>query len=264
MKATPIAEFLQRKGGDAPRPEPAAAAGFNPRRISAANDDPEPEFRRSGLVAALARRSPESPPLVRPLDAASLPTRRAPSPPPPPPPAQDSEPPEDFEARLSEAYHRGVQEGIDAAKAEAATARAMERAEMQKRAVIDKVDFQMNEYARLSEQLALGFSELERRIAQAAARVLKPLIDDRVAKQIIDELAENVARLTRAGSIGLLKARGPERLLAGLKSRIETLAIDVEYVEEEGVEITVAAQMTEIRSELAAWSRLIEDLVENG
>ena len=264
MKATPIAEFLQRKSGDAPRPAPApAATGFNPRRISAANDDPEPEFRRSGLVAALARRSPESPPLVRPLDAASLPTRRAPSPPPPPPPPEP-EPPDDFEARLSEAYHRGVQEGIDAAKSEAATARALERAELQKRAVIDKLDFQLNEYARISEQLALGFSELERRIAQAAARVLKPLIDDRVAKQIVDELAENVARLTRAGNLGLLKARGPERLLAGLKSRIETLAVDVEYVEDEGVEITVAAQMTEIRSELAAWGRLIEDLIENG
>ena len=53
-------------------------------------------------------------------------------------------------------------------------------------------------------------------------------------------------------------------MLSALKEKIETLAVDVEYVEDEGVEITVATQATEIRSELAAWAKLIEDIVENG
>lgn len=264
MKATPIAEFLARKAADAPAPRAAASPNpFIARKVNIANDDDEPDFRRSGLVAALAKRSPESPNLVRPIDAASFAPRREPPPPrqpaPPPPPPEP-----DFEAQLAEAYHRGVQEGLDAGKAEAATARAMERAELQKRAVIEKLDFQMNEYARLSETLAAGFAELERRVAQSAARVLKPLLIEAVAGQIVDELCENVARLTRTGGLGLIKVRGPERLLSALKEKIEALAVDVEYVEDEGVEITVAAQATEIRSELASWAKLIEDIVENG
>lgn len=264
MKATPIAEFLARKAAEPP-PRPAAAANpFAARKVNAANaanDDDEPDFRRSGLVAALAKRSPEAPNLVKPIDAAAFAPRREPPPrqPAPPPPPEP-----DMEAQLAEAYHRGVQEGLDAGKAEAATARALERAELQKRAVIEKLDFQMNEYARLSETLAAGFAELERRVAQAAAQVLKPLLSEAVAGQIVDELAENVARLTRAGGLGLIKVRGPERLLSALKEKIEALAVDVEYVEEDGVEITVAAQATEIRSELAAWAKLIEDIVENG
>jgi hypothetical protein len=255
MKGTPIAEYLQRRSGEPPHAPPGPAA-FNPRKVSAANDDPEPDFRRSGLVAALARRSPESAPLVRPLDATAFAPRGAPPPPPP-------EPEVDMEAKFSEAYHRGVQEGLDAGKAEAATARALERADLQKRAVIEKLDFQMNEYARLSESLANGFSELERRVAEAAARLLKPLLVQSVAKQVVEELAENVARLTRAGGVGLLKVRGPEALLSALKSKVEALAVDVEYVEVEGVEITVTAQSTEIRSELRSWSNLIDDLIEN-
>ena len=270
MKATPIAEFLARKSGEAAPARAASSSSafatnaFNPRRISAVNDDPEPEFRRSGLGAAVARRLPEAPPLVRPLDQASFaPPRREP----PPPPRQPAPPPEptfDYEAQLSEAYHRGVQEGLDAGKAEAATARALERAEMQKRAVVEKLDFQMNEYAKLSEAMTSGFAELERRIAQVAAQLLKPLLVEAVSRQIVEELAENVARLTRAGSLGMLKVRGPERLLAALKPKIEALAVDVEYSEEEGVEISVVAQTTEIRSELASWTQLIDDIVENG
>ena len=265
MKATPIAEFLARKANDAPPARTAPAANpFAARRANVVNDDDEPDFRRSGLVAALAKRSAEAPNLVRPIEASSFaPRREQPAPPrqpaPPPPPPEP-----DIEAQLAEAYHRGVQEGLDAAKAEAATARALERAELQKRAVIEKLDFQMNEYARLSETLAAGFAELERRVAQSAARVLKPLLVEAVAGQIVDELSENVARLTRAGGVGLIKVRGPERLLSALKDKIEALAVDVEYVEDEGVEITVSAQATEIRSELASWAKLIEDIVENG
>ena len=262
MKATPIAEFLARKGADSLSSRPAPPANpFAARRVASVNDDSEPEFRRSGLVAALARRSPEQPPLVRPLDSGFAPRREAPprrDPLPPP------EPEYNFEEKLSEAYHRGVQEGIDSAKSEAATARALERADLQKRAVIEKLDFQMNEYSRLSEALKDGFADLERRVAQAAARVLKPLLEQAVSKQIVEELAENVARLTRAGGLGLIKVRGPERLLSALKSKIEALAVDVEWVDDEGVEITVCAQSTEIRSELGAWSQLIEDIVENG
>jgi hypothetical protein len=264
MKATPIAEFLARKATDAPSPR--AAPGPNPfaaRKVNAANDDDEPDFRRSGLVAALAKRSAEAPNLVRPLDASSFAPRREP-PPPPRQPAPPPPPEPDFETQLAEAYHRGVQEGLDAAKSEAATARALERAELQKRAVIEKLDFQMNEYARLSETLAAGFAELERRVSQSAARVLKPLLLEAVAGQIVDELSENVARLTRSGALSLIKVRGPERLLSTLKGKIEALAVDVEYLEDEGVEIVVSAQATEIRSELAPWAKLIEDIVENG
>ena len=256
MKTTPIAEYLARKTG-----EDFRAAPSPPRlKPQAVNDDREPEFRRSGLNAALSRRAPERAPLVRPIHG-ELPRR---DPPPRQPPTPPPEPVVDIETQLSESYHRGVQEGIDSAKAEAATARALERADFQKRAVVEKIDFQMNEYAKLAESLTNGFAELERRISQAAAQTLQPLLEKEVALSIIDELAENVGRLARGSGVALLKVRGPEKLLSLLKSRIGGLAVNVEYVEEEDVEIVVASSTTEIRSELGAWRALIENIVENG
>ena len=74
---------------------------------------------------------------------------------PPPPPAPD------IEAQLTEAYHRGVQEGLDAGKSEAATARALERAELQKRARVASRPPQIPQrgYAKLFAEQILGADE---------------------------------------------------------------------------------------------------------
>jgi len=264
MKATPIAQYLDRKDRvgaiewPSSRREPSP---FKPRPKLAAPDEPTPNapvFRRSGLLAAVATRTDD------PEASASPPSGEA------APPRRDSvffrpreaAPVIDIEARLAEAYHRGVQEGLDTAKAEAATARALERAEMQKRAVVERLDFQMNEYAALSETIANGLIEIEGRIADVVARILQPFVTEAVCSQIVDELAENVASLRRAGRPELLKITGPERLLSALKRRLEPLAADVEFVEREGVEVSVEAGPTTIRSELAPWADLIASIIE--
>ena len=110
----------------------------------------------------------------------------------------------------------------------------------------------MNEYARLSELLAAGFAEMERRVGRPSRATAQTALIEAVSRQIVDELAENVARLTRSGSVGLFESARTRAAAPGLKPRIEALAVDVEYAEDGGVEITVAAQATEIRSELAA------------
>ena len=157
-----------------------------------------------------------------------------------------------------------MQEGLDAARNEAATARALERAELQKRAVVERLDFQMNEYGKLAEAIASGLSEVERRTADVVARILKPFLAEAVARQAVDELAANVARLAGAGQPTLMKIKGPERLLALLKQRLATLAIEVEFTMEAGVEVTVEAHQTTISTEIAPWAGLIASLTENG
>lgn len=263
MKATPIAEFLALRDAEAHTGRQTISPNpFLARKASVSNDDSTPDFRRSGLGAALARRSPETPTLVRPLEANTLQRRSEPqqhfAPPPPEP-----EPVVNIEQQLAEAYHRGVQEGLDAGRSEAATARALERAEWQKRAVVEKLDFQMNEFARLSEMINTRFAELEQRTAQAVGRVLKPFLQEAVTKQILEELSQHIIRLTGTGGIDLLKISGPESLLCGLKDKITHLAVNVEYRETDDVELVVATQTTEIRSEIQPWASLIETLIES-
>ena len=178
---------------------------------------------------------------------------REPAPPPPPP---------NIDAQLAEAYHRGVQEGLDAARNEAATQRALERAELQKRAVIERLDFQMNEYAKLADVIAQGLTEVERHIAAVAARLLQPYLAEALSRQVIEDLSARIAKLTTSGHPALMKISGPAALLTKLKSQLEPLAIEVEYQTSGGVEVTVEAQHTSIRTELAPWGKLLETLGE--
>jgi hypothetical protein len=274
MKATPIAKYLDQKG----RPEPVAwppkrqdAFPFKPKQAQRGQETSTSvasEFRRATLSDAIQARARDA--SDRQSGAhAETDTRRRDSifsrpreaaPEPAPEPALDP----DIESQLTEAYHRGVQAGMDAANGEAATARALERAETQRRSVVERLDFQMNELAQLGETISSGLKEVEHRIADVVARILQPLVTQAVSRKVVDELIENITLLLRnGGQTGLMKIRGPEKILSVLKKRVSQIAVDVEYVsEEEGIEVTVEAQHTTIRSAFAPWADLIASLGE--
>ena len=61
-----------------------------------------------------------------------------------------------------------------------------------------------------------------------------------------------------------MRISGPERVLNVLKKRVSQVAVDVEYVLEDGIEVTVEAQHTNIRSEFGPWADLIASFAEQG
>ena len=276
MKATPIAKYLDQKGRTEPVAWPPArqdAFPFRPKQAQRGQETPisvASEFRRATLSDAIQSRARDVSERQSGAEAETDTRRRGSifsrpreaAPEPAPEPALDP----DIESQLAEAYHRGVQAGMDAANGEAATARALERAEAQRRSVVERLDFQMNEVAQLGETISNGLKDVESRIADVVARILQPLVTQAVSRKVIDELIENITRLLRnGGQTGLMKISGPEKVLSVLKKRVSQIALDVEYVsEEEEIEVTVEAQHTTIRSALAPWADLIASLGEPG
>ncbi len=177
-------------------------------------------------------------------------------------PLRETPPDPDIEARIAEAFDRGLREGSAAARAEDAEALARERARQQEQALAERLDFQLNEYARLADVIAAGLVEIEQRIASSVARILAPFLTSELSKQVVDELCDHIARLRAGGSSGLVKIRGPERLLRALRDRASFLPVDVEFVVEDSVEATIEAQHTMIRSELQPWADVIASLVD--
>jgi len=275
MKATPIAKYLDQKGRTEPVSWPPTrqdAFPFKPKLAPTAQEasmSVATEFRRATLSEAIQSRARDASDRQSGVQAETEPRRRnsifsrpreaAPT------PAPVFAPEPDIESQLAEAYHRGVQAGMDAANGEAATARALERAEVQRRSVVERLDFQMNEFAQLSETISSGLVEIEHRIAEVVARILQPLATQAVSRKIVDELVENIARLLRnGGHTGVMRISGPERLLNVLRKRVSQIAVDVEYVSEEKVEIVIEAQHTTIRSEFAPWADLVASFSEPG
>ena len=245
-KPVPILQYLDhfgRAGSADERPAPRAIAPvpFKPRSLHVA---PEPAPR-----AALA--------LGRVLRDASAPRNEAVAQPRARPVQSEAE----MGARIADAYERGRAEGAAAARLEQAEAVAQVMEEERERSMETQLDFQLNEYAQIADQISAGLQDVEQRIAQAAARILAPLLAAEATKTIIDALCEDLAKLRVGGSPKLIRIRGPERILSALRERVAFLSVDVEYVVEDSVEVTIEAEDTTIRSALQPWSDLIDSLI---
>jgi hypothetical protein len=263
MKPVPISQYLDHIGrvaqGDPQSPR-RETSPFKPRAVRMVQD-PEPPvslaFNRVLREAATAarERALEDGQDRDASDRRSSSREAAPS------PLREAPPDPDIEARIAEAFDRGFRDGLAAARAEDAETLAQERARQKEQALVERLDFQLNEYAQFADVIATGLAEIEQRIASSVARILAPFLTNELSKQVIDELCDNLARLRAGGSSGLIKIRGPERLLGALRDRASFLPVDVEFVAEDGVEATIEAQHTTIRSELQPWADLIASLV---
>jgi flagellar biosynthesis/type III secretory pathway protein FliH len=254
VRAISITEYLDRAGRssapeDAPRANaealpvkeiadagrrPAAALIFAARKVaSLAGDQP--------AGPALQRRSDRSVERQNP-DSAAL---------------QEAAAAKAIEARIAEAYERGLRDGRSTARAEAADAHVQERNALAEQALADQIAFKRDEYARLDEQISDGLAVMEDRVCASVARILRPMLEAHQTEAVIKELRDAIVRLSGAGSTGLVKIHGPENLLSRLRTALAGAAIAIEYDEQPGADMTVQAGGTMITTQLQAWKELL-------
>jgi hypothetical protein len=163
----------------------------------------------------------------------------------------------DRSVELAEAYARGREEGLAHGRVEGSDRHAAELAAEQEQMETQRQEFHLNEYAELESALRSGLREIENTVGAAATRILAPFLSQAVVNTAVEELRMAIARLCASGSPGLIKIRGPERVLALMRERIADLPIEVEYVEDEGVETVVEANATQIVAALRPWAELL-------
>ncbi len=173
------------------------------------------------------------------------------------PPTGEPVTPEDMSVKLAEAYARGREEGLAEGRVEASERHAAELAAAHELAETELQEFRLNEYAGLESAIRSGLRQIENDVAGAVMRILAPFLSQQVVKRAADELVKAIARLSAGNSPGLIKIRGPGRVLERLRERIADLPIEVEYVEDDGVETVVEANATRIVAELRPWADLL-------
>ena len=167
---------------------------------------------------------------------------------------------EEIALRVAEAHARGRAEGLAEARAEAEERSTAERAEAREQAVLERVEFQLNEYAQLETSIRSGLMKVEENVGEAVARILAPFLTEQAVKRIVEELGKAIRRLCAGGPPGLVTIRGPERILRLLCERIADLPAQIDYVEDGGVEAVVEAGVTHIVTQLQPWAELLASL----
>jgi hypothetical protein len=257
MKPLSIADYLDhldRAAGDKASPR-SESSPFRPRSLpgpQTAELGPRPLLDRAAKRGGAGeteggeapRRSPWAP---KPIPLAA---RQSPS-------ANESVAAETMSAKLAEAHARGREEGLAEGRAEASGRHAAELAAVREQAETERQEFHINEYMEFDGAIRSGLRQIEDNVGAAVTRILAPFLAKRVVTHAADELGAAIVRLSADGSPGLVKIRGPEGVLARLRERIGDLSIEVEYVEEEGVETVVTANATQIVAELRPWAELL-------
>jgi hypothetical protein len=257
MRPLSIADYLDRLGSSAQEKAPERSEGspFRPRSLlspQTAASGAKPVFDRitdkggetQGEEAP--RRMPWAP---KPILLESAARRSAPT--------EEPAKSEDMSAKLAEAHACGREEGLAEGRREASDRHAAERAAARELAETQQQEFRLKESAELEDAIRSGIKEIEDNVGAAVTRILAPFLSRQVVKRAVDELAGAIARISASASPGLVKIRGPERVLALLRPRIVDLPIEVEYVEDDGAETVVETNATRIVAELRPWAELL-------
>ncbi len=253
MKPLSIADYLDHLGRAAGEKGPASRAGspFRPRSLASPQTS---EPASSPIVGRFANAGAETQGEEAP--------RRTPWAPKPvfarqSPPASEPVKAEDMSVKLAEAYARGREEGLAEGRVEASDRHAAELAAAQDEAETQREEFRLNQCAELEGAIRSGLRKIEDDVGAAVTRILAPFLSQEVVKRAVDELARAIARISAVNSPGLIKICGPGRVLERLRERIADLPIEVEYVEDDGVETVVEANDTRIVAELRPWADLL-------
>ncbi len=259
MKPVPIANYLDHIGrvaGEKPSP-PRDAAPFRPRSLQSLQTlEPRTQsaYERAGVAAGVlkpeARERTQRPVWERKLPPAGALELESLA-------AREAAKVEEMRLRLEEAYARGVDDGAKRGRSEAEERFAAERDALREGAVMERLEFQLGEYAELEAAIRAGFAEVEARVGAAVARLLAPFLMKEVVKSAVDELQKAIGRLAAGGSTGLITIRGPARVLSRLRDRVADLPVGVEFVETSAVEASVECNATRIATELEPWAELL-------
>jgi hypothetical protein len=258
MKPLSIADYLDHLGRAAGEKTPRRESSpFRPRSLPSPQNvglASRPVFERAAKAVGAGETQEEDAPRRAPWTRKPVPLESA--------ARQSPVAPEpvkavDIGVRLAEAYARGLEEGLAQGRAEASDRHAAELAAAREQAETERQEFHLNEYAELERAIRSGLRQIEHAVGAAVTRILAPFISEQLVERAVDELSKAVARLCAGGPPGLIKVRGPERMLALLRERIVDLPIEVEYVEEEGMETVVEANATQIVADLRPWAELM-------
>jgi hypothetical protein len=170
--------------------------------------------------------------------------------------------PADIDARIEEAFERGRQEGLAAARGECEATLAVERGQWDERETAERLAWQANEYAGFADKVELAMAAIEDELAKSVARILKPFLIEERVKQVTQALSENLSKILSNDAPAALKITGPEALLSVLRDRLAAHSVVVEYLAGDSVDVTVEAHQTIIKSQLQAWIDHIEAIGE--
>lgn len=161
-----------------------------------------------------------------------------------------------------DAYLRGYEAGKSAALAEFEDRLEKERDQHIRQLELERFTWANRETELLAGQIGDGLKDVEVRLANTVARVLRPFLSETIQSHAIAELLSALEMLLGADEGITLEISGPEDLLQLLREKLNGRNVTVLFTPASGTEVRVVAGQTILETVLGQWMRRVEERVE--
>ena len=165
------------------------------------------------------------------------------------------------ESRIEESYQQGFAAGRDEALAEIESKLDEQRAYYAQQLTIERYAWANREAEKLGEEIGTGLKQIESRLGEIVARILRPFLAEAVHKRAIAELCEALEALIGSNEGITLEISGPEDLLQLLREKLGSRNVAALFTPADGVDVRVVAGQTVLETCLGTWMKRIEESV---
>jgi hypothetical protein len=161
--------------------------------------------------------------------------------------------------KVEDAYTRGFEAGRAAALAELEEKLKQQQEYYAQQLSIERYTWANRESDVLAAQIGDGLKEIEARVANTVARLLRPFFSEMARAQAVTELVDALEVLLGNDEGLTLEVSGPEDLLEMLRSKLGNRNVAVLFAPGHGAEVRVAAGQTLLETNLGRWMQRVEE-----
>jgi hypothetical protein len=163
---------------------------------------------------------------------------------------------------VDEAYMKGFESGKAAAEAQIASEIAERDMLHWKELASAREAWTRLESGRLAEQIVRGLEDLEARLANTTAHILKPFLATEMRRRAIADLAESLTALRTQERTAVISVSGSVDLLDALRARLEGKLENVTYRQNDSCDLRVTVGQTVLETRVGAWMARTEETMK--
>ena len=166
----------------------------------------------------------------------------------------------ELQRKLDDAFARGQEAGRAAVQAEFDAKSAGQQALYVKRLELERHKWAIGTGEDLATRLTAGLKDIENSLADAAARVLRPFLDEALHRRTIADLHANLEALISTGSVVGLHISGPADVLEALRDKLgEKFPAGTTFAVTDGADVRIVAGQATIETRLKEWRAALEE-----
>ena len=162
-------------------------------------------------------------------------------------------------AKLDEEFARGLENGRSEARAAFQVMLEEQQGEFTARLATERQQWAAQTGEELANRLLAAIAELERRVADTTARILKPFLATELRRQAIAELRTSLEVMLAADSGASISVSGPADVLEALRPQLSSRATTVTFTPSDDCDVRIEAGQAKLETRLRSWMTRLEE-----